>query len=134
MSEPTQSITSTGSASWGVTGAVSGTGSVTGIITDIDDGAEAILAPEYNEIGQVVKQTHYDTKKTVSCTVEVAAGTAKPAPGTAITINGVAGYVLNSKLVESNQAYRKIQITAECYSNCSAVTTVGAAGGGSDDD
>lgn len=127
MSEPTQSITSTGSASWGVTGAVSGTGSVTGIITDIDDGAEAILAPEYNEIGQVVKQTHYDTKKTVSCTVEVAAGTGKPAPGTAITINGVAGYVLNSKVVESNQAYRKIHITAECYSKCSTATAVGTA-------
>lgn len=130
MPEPTQSITSTGTASWGVTGALSGTGSVTGIITDIDDGAEAILAPEYNEIGQVVKQTHYDTKKTVSCTVEVAAGTAKPAPGAAITINGVAGYVVNSKVVESNQAYRKISITAECYSKCTAVTPVG----GSDDD
>ncbi len=130
MPEQTQSITSTGTASWGVTGALSGTGSVTGIITDIDDGAEAILAPEYNEVGQVVKQVHYDTKKTVSCTVEVAANTDKPAPGTAITINDVAGYVVNSKVVESNQAYRKIQITAECYSNCSAVTTVG----GSDDD
>lgn len=127
MSEPTQSITDTGSASWGVTGAVSGTGSVTGIITDIDDTAEAILAPEYNEIGQVVKQTHYDTKKTVSCTVEVSAGTGKPATGTAITINGVAGYVINSKVVESNQAYRKIQITAECYSKCATATAVGTA-------
>lgn len=115
-------FTTTGSASWGVTGSASGAGSVTGIITDIESGSEAVLAPEYNEAGQVVRQTHYDTKTTMSVTVEVAANVDAPAAGSAITINGVSGYVTSARVVESNQAYRKISISAECYANCTAVT------------
>lgn len=118
--------TETGTASWGVTGSAG----VTGIVTDIDSGSEPVLAPEYNELGQVVKQTHYDTVTTATATIEVAAGTNPPAAGAQITINGVTGYVKSARVVESNQAYRKISVTVEKYSKCSAASAVGTSGGG----
>lgn len=111
--------TKAGNASWGVTGACSG---VSGIVTSIEKNVEAVLAPEYNEVGQVVKNTHYDTKTTLNATVEVASGTDVPSVGTAITICGVSGYVTSARLTEDNQTYRKIAVTAECYINCSATT------------
>ena len=113
--------TTTGTASWGVSDGTSVT-NVSGVITDIDIGGEPILSPEYNEIGAVIKQTMYDEHSTVDVTVEVASGTAKPVPGASITIAGVAGYVVRSRVVESNQAYRKILISAEAYANCTATT------------
>jgi len=112
--------TTAGTAAWGVQGSVSG---VSGIVTSIGQDEEPILAPEYNEVGQVVRQTHYDTKTTVSCTVEVAAGTALPSAGAQITINGKQGYVVKASLAEDNQAYRKISVTAEFYTNCKQVST-----------
>lgn len=107
--------TTTGIASWGVTGAVTG---VSGIVTSIGHDDEAVLAPEYNEAGQVVKQTLYDVHTTLDATVEVAAGTALPAVGSQITIDGKQGYVVKAKLAEDNQAYRKISLTVELYANC----------------
>ena len=65
----------------------------------------------------------------MTVTVEVASGTSKPAAGASITIGGVSGYVVSSKVVESNQAYRKIHITAECYTNCTSATAVATTGG-----
>lgn len=109
-------------ASWGVSSTVSGDGSVTGIVTSIETGAEAVVAPEYDEKGRVIKQTHYDTKFTASCTVEVGSSEELPEPGDPITIGDFSGYVLSAKLTEENQSYRKIAITAECYANCTAVT------------
>ena len=120
--------TTTATASWGVS-TNSTVQSVTGVVTDIEIGEDSVLAPEYNEVGQVIKQTHYDTKKTMTVTVEVASGTSKPAAGASITIGGVSGYVVSSKVVESNQAYRKIHITAECYTNCTSATAVATTGG-----
>lgn len=113
--------TYSGVAAWGVQGGVNG---VTGIVTSIGQDVEAILAPEYNEAGQVVKQTKYDQKTTITATVEVAAGTALPKVGEAITINGVQGYVTRASLAEDNNSYRKISITAEVYMNCSKTTAV----------
>lgn len=113
--------TTTGVAAWGVSDGTSVT-NVTGVITDVDAGGEPILAPEYNEIGAVIKQTMYDEHKTIDVTVEVASGTEKPASGASITIAGVAGYVARARIVESNQAYRKIIISAEAYANCTATT------------
>ena len=107
--------TTQGIASWGVTGGCSG---VRGIVTDLEENHEAQLAPEQNEVGAVVKQTKYDEHVTLSCTVEVAAGTEPPGGGDSITINGKQGYVVSARLTESNQAYRKIAIQAECWTNC----------------
>ena len=110
-----------GVAAWGVQGGVNG---VTGIVTSIGQEDEAVLAPEYNEAGQVVKQTMYDRKTTLTCTIEVAAGTALPKVGEAITINGKQGYITRASLAEENQAYRKISVTAEVYLNCNKTTAL----------
>ena len=115
------SRTTSGTASWGVTDGTTVT-NVTGVITDCEVNGEPVLAPEYNEIGAVIKQTQYDTHTTVDVTVEVAANVSAPVAGASIMIAGVAGYVTRSRVVESNQAYRKILISAECYANCAATT------------
>lgn len=114
-------VTTNGTAHWGVSGGVTG---VTGIVTSLGEAKEPIMAPEYNEIGQVVKQTKYDELTTLTATVEVAQGTALPDANNQITINGKKGYVKRAELVEDNQAYRKISITVELYKNCDKITTV----------
>jgi len=112
--------TTSGIASWGVQGSVSG---VQGIVTDIEEAHEGQMAPEYNEVGAVVKQTIYDRHTTFNCTVEVAAGTEPPDEGDAITVNGETCYVVSARITESNQAYRKIAITGEKWTNCNATST-----------
>lgn len=114
-------------AQWGVAGALGDSGAVTGVVTSISWGEEAQTAPQYDEKGAVRQVTHYDTHKTMNATVEVAADTAAPAPGTAISIGGVSGYVVSAEVVEDNQAYRKINIRAEAWAS---VTTVTAATSG----
>ena len=112
--------TTRGNASWGVSDGTTVT-NVSGVITDIDVGEEPQMEPQRNEIGAVIKQTLYDRRGEVNVTVEVAAGTAKPKTGTAITAAGVQGYVTRSRVVESNQRYRAISITLEAYPNCKTV-------------
>lgn len=113
--------TNSGVASWGVTGSASG---VSGIVTHLQTENESILAPEYNELGAVVKQTLYDLHKTATVTIEVAAGTAAPDERSSITVGGVQGYVLRSTVVEDNKAYRHIEVTIEAYKNCNSVSVV----------
>ena len=112
--------TTRGNASWGISDGTTVT-NVSGVITDIDVGEEPQMEPQRNEIGAVIKQTLYDRRGEVNVTVEVAAGTAKPKTGTAITAAGVQGYVTRSRVVESNQRYRAISITLEAYPNCKTV-------------
>jgi hypothetical protein len=112
--------TTQGNASWGVSDGSTVT-NVNGVITDIDVGEDPQMEPQRNEIGAVIKQTLYDRRAEVNVTVEVAAGVSKPAAGTAITAAGVQGYVTRSRVVESNQRYRAINITIEAYKNCKAV-------------
>ena len=116
--------TNKGTASWGVSDGTQVTG-VNGVITDVDAGEDPFMEPQRNEIGAVIQQTLYDRRGEVSVTVEVAAGTAKPKTGTSITVAGVQGYVTRSRVVESNQRYRAINITVEAYPNCKTVTDLG---------
>lgn len=113
--------TNAGTATWGVTGSAG----VSGIVTDIEVNEEAQTAPEYNEVGAVVKQTLYDTHTTVTATIEVASGTSLPTIGASISIGGKSGYVRSARKVESNQAYQKISVTAELWTNCTATTAAG---------
>ena len=115
--------TTQGSASWGISVGTTVTG-VSGVITDIDAGEDPQMEPQRNEVGAVIKQTLYDRRGEVNVTVEVAAGVAKPKTGTAITIAGVQGYVTRSRVVESNQRYRAINITVEAYPNCKTVDDI----------
>lgn len=116
--------TTRGNASWGVSDGTTVT-NVTGVVTDIDVGEEPMMEPQRNEIGAVIKQTLYDRRAEVNVTVEVAAGTAKPKTGAAITIAGVQGYVTRSRVTESNSRYRAISITAEAYPYCKTVDDQG---------
>lgn len=118
MSDTVQPTT-TGTASWGVSGRVTG---VTGIVTSIGVSEDPVLAPEYNEVGAVVKQTKYDEHTTLTATIEVAKSVELPGQGDQITINGKQGYVKTAELAEENTAYRKITVTAEFYKNCNAVS------------
>lgn len=111
--------TTSGIASWGVTGTAAG---VSGIVTHIETERESILAPEYNELGAVVKQTLYDLHRTATVTVEVDAGTDLPDERDSITVAGVQGYVQRARLLEDNKAYRHIEVTIEAYNHCNSVT------------
>lgn len=110
--------TSQKTASWGVTETSAG---VTGVITDIEFAVESVTAPEENEVGSVINQTMYDVHKTANATVQVAAGTAIPKAGQAITFGSETMYVTSARLVENNKSYRKIMIAAESFALCSAV-------------
>lgn len=115
--------TTQGQASWGISDGTTVTG-VSGVITDIDAGEDPQMEPQRNEVGAVIKQTLYDRRGEVNVSVEVAAGTAKPKSGTAITVAGVQGYVTRTRVVESNQRYRVINITVEAYPNCKTVDDI----------
>ena len=71
-------VTTTKTASWGVTTAIGSDSPVTGVVTDYEDACEPVLAPEQNEVGSTINQTMYDKHYTCSFTVQVAASTAKP--------------------------------------------------------
>ncbi len=116
--------TTHGNASWGVSDGTQVT-NVNGVITDIEISEEPQMEPQRNEIGAVIKQTLYDRRAEVNLTVEVAAGTAKPKTGTAVTAAGVQGYVTRSRVTESNQRYRAIALTIEAYPNCKTVDDQG---------
>lgn len=115
--------TTQGTASWGISDGTTVTG-VSGVITDVDVGEDPQMEPQRNEVGAVIKMTLYDRRGEVNVTVEVAAGVAKPITGTAITVAGVQGYVTRSRVVESNQRYRAINITVEAYPNCKTVDDI----------
>lgn len=113
-------VTTTKTASWGV----KQDSPVTGVITDYEDANEPVLQPEHNEMGSTINQTMNDIHYTCSFTVQVAAATAKPASGTQIQIGGQTWYVTNSRVTESNNAYRKIAVNAERFALCNATEAV----------
>ena len=115
--------TTQGNASWGVSDGTTVTG-VSGVITDIDAGEDPQMEPQRNEVGAVINKTLNDRRAQVNVTVEVAAGVAKPKTGTALTVAGVQGYVMRSRVLESNKRYRAINITVEAYPNCKTVDDI----------
>lgn len=114
------SVSTTKTASWGVTTGLDAQTTVSGVVTDWEDSAEPVLAPEQNEVGSVINQTMYDKHFTCSFTVQVKAATAKPKAGTAVTAAGKTWYVTSSRVTENNTSYRKIAVTAERYVHCTA--------------
>lgn len=113
-------VTTTKTASWGVTTAIGTDSPVTGVVTDYEDAGEPVLAPEQNEVGSTINQTMYDKHYTCSFTVQVASGTAKPEAGSAITVGGKTWYVTSARVTENNNSYRKIALQAERYVHCDA--------------
>ena len=113
-------VTTTKTASWGVTTAIGADSPVTGVVTDYEDACEPVLAPEQNEVGSTINQTMYDKHYTCSFTVQVAASTAKPAAGSAISVGGTTWYVTSARVTENNNSYRKIALQAERFVHCDA--------------
>lgn len=113
-------VTTTKTASWGVTTAIGADSPVTGVVTDYEDACEPVLAPEQNEVGSTINQTMYDKHYTCSFTVQVAASTAKPHAGSAISVGGTTWYVTSARITENNNSYRKIALQAERYVHCDA--------------
>lgn len=115
-------ITKVGSASWGVTGSAQ---VVSGIVTDLEVSEESQMAPEYNEVGAICRQTVYDVIKTARATLEVAAGVGLPQKGKTIQINGGTFILKSATLVESNNTYRKIAVVGEASENVTTAQVVG---------
>ena len=114
------SVTTTKTASWGITTPL-GSAVVTGVITDWDDGDDAITAPEQNEKGSTINETQYDRHYTATMTVQVAALVNKPQSGKTVSVGSQTWFVRSARVTESNTAYRKIQVNLERWELCNAV-------------
>lgn len=86
-----------------------------GILYGVDESTEPVMAPEHNEIGQVISQTNYDMHGRISGTLQVAHGIVLPAAGTVVEINDKYYYLVSANLSESNQTYDKYSATFERY-------------------
>lgn len=125
-------MTTTHVCSWGIADGHQSTtglvGSGSGIVYGFEKGEEPILAPEHNEIGQVIAQTQYDEHGTINCTLQIAHGVTPPSRGTIVTIDSTSYYVNNSSLTESNQAYARYSISLERYARTGSGFVVMATG------
>ena len=115
--------TTSATAEWGVRGTCN-FGS--GVVTDVQVHTEFSSSPELNEVGAVIQQAQYDEHMTATATVQCKHGVALPKNTQIVTVksggSSVTGYVTGCDIIESNQAYVKLQISCECYTNCSKYT------------
>ena len=86
-----------------------------GILYGVDESTEPVMAPEHNEIGQVIGQTNYDMHGRISGTLQVAHGLQLPQAGTVVEIDDKYYYLVSATLSESNQSYDKYSATFERY-------------------
>lgn len=86
-----------------------------GILYGVDESTEPVMAPEHNEIGQVIGQTNYDMHGRISGTLQVAHGLQLPQSGTVVEIDNKYYYLVSATLSESNQSYDKYSATFERY-------------------
>ena len=110
-------------ATWGVTDTVS---AVSGVVTDLSVTTEAQQQPEYNETGAVIGVVQYDKRLSATATIQVASSVSAPDVGTAVTIGSQTYYVTSATVLQNNKDFRKIQLSLEAWSNCTAVTTATA--------
>ena len=105
-------------ATWGVTDTV---GTVSGVVTDLSVTTEAQQQPEYNEKGAVIGVVQYDKRLSATATIQVARSVSAPDVGTAVTIGTQTYYVTSATVLQNNKDFRKIQLSLEAWSNCTAV-------------
>lgn len=117
--------TTSATAEWGVTGSVSGGSWGTGVVTDVQTHVEFSTSPELNEVGAVIQQAKYDEHFTGSATIQVKHGVALPKSTATISLKAgnetVQGYVTSCDIIESNQAYVKVQVSIEKFKNCNSL-------------
>ena len=115
------SHTTLNSASWGV----SGTCSVSGIITSLRVQSDGMFQAETDDYGSVCRQILYDLHSQVTVQVIVSPTDELPEIGGPITIMGYRYYVRSGTIIETNMTYRKFQIVAEKYGKCETAERVG---------
>ena len=86
-----------------------------GILYDFGKNTEPVMAPEHNEIGQVISQTQYDEHGTVNATLQVAHGVTPPDRLSILEVDSKYYYVTSIQQTESNQAYERYSISLERY-------------------
>lgn len=103
-------------------------GTKAGILYGVDVSVDPVLAPEHNEIGQVISQTQYDAHGRCTGTLQVAHGIALPSSSEVIQVDDKYYYLVSATLSESNQSYDKYNVTLERYHLTGAGFVVGATG------
>lgn len=74
----------------------------------------------------------YDKRVTITATIQVPKNISLPAVGALITIDGKSCLLTSCDVVQNNQAYRKVSITAERYSTDFSNSNVISATGSSE--
>lgn len=105
-------------ATWGVSSTVS---AVSGVVTDLSVTTEAQQQPEYNEKGAVIGVVQYDKRLSATATIQVASSVSAPDVGAAVTIGNQTYYVTSVTTLQNNKDFRKIQLSLEAWSGCTAV-------------
>lgn len=105
-------------ATWGVTDTL---GTVSGVVTDLSVTTEAQQQPEYNEKGAVIGVVQYDKRLSATATIQVSSSVSAPDVGTAVNIGNQTYYVTSVTTLQNNKDFRKIQLTLEAWSGCTAV-------------
>ena len=108
-------------ASWGV----SGTCSISGIVTSLKVQSDGMFQAETDDYGSVCRQILYDLHSQVTVQVIVALEAELPDVGGQIMIMGYGYYVRSGTVIETNSTYRKFQIVAEKYAKCETAERVG---------
>ncbi|MGN0890527.1 MAG: hypothetical protein ACI4W7_02625 [Candidatus Spyradenecus sp.] len=103
-------------AAWGVEHSL-GEPFNTCVVTDYAINTELLHQPEYDQQGAVAGTTCYDTHVTLSATIQVPKGITLPTVGSLISVDDKNFLLLTCEVVQNNQAYRKLSITAERYDN-----------------
>lgn len=89
-------------------------------VTDYDETTEPVHQNELDQKGAVVGDVVYDRKTTITFTAQIPDGLTHPKAGEMITVNGKTAQVTRVEIVQSNQAYQKVSITAEAFPNLTA--------------
>ena len=109
-------ITKNHVAKWGLRHVIGA--SSFGVITSLEKISDLMVQTETDESGAVCRAVPYDNRERIVFTVMASESTDKPEPGTQMSIDGKACWVQHSEVIEQNQAYKKIRVTAERYKNC----------------
>ena len=120
-------------AAWGVEHAL-GTPFDTCVVTDYAENAESQHQYEYDQKGAVAGAAIYDKRITVTATIQVPKTITLPEAGTLITIGEKEFLLTSCNVVQNNQSFRKVSITAERYvetfSNNNVIQAGGTSAGG----
>ena len=111
------SSTKSATGTWGVAHRGNPIG---GVLVDFQINCEPMLYSETDALGTIVGQFVYDSHMTATLTAVVGSEAAISA-GDSVSVNGSTLYVTSAQVIESNQAFCKIQVTAERYASCTAV-------------